>query len=189
MSTWQSIIFFTIIIFLMACFLLRRKDTKVSRDVLKLKQNHERILRKIFEYKGRPVENVPKDIFDLIKLANDIQDEIKKIDGSHDCQYIDAPMIEKGIENDIPRWNDYNTTIPVSVTVSVKYKNYNGENSDRIIDVKKYNYEAEEFWGFCHIRQQNRTFRISRVTEAIDIKTGERISGLKRFLRKHRVKL
>lgn len=70
-------------------------------------------------------------------------------------------------------------------TISFRYKNYNGDKSDRIVDVKQI-VLLDNWWyfrGYCHDRQEDRTFRADRIirNRVTDTATGEQTTFRKTF--------
>ena len=60
----------------------------------------------------------------------------------------------------------------------IKYKDYNGRISQRritVIDIAPYGHDDFYLESFCHERKADRTFKLSRVDEIIDLETGEGI--------------
>ena len=80
---------------------------------------------------------------------------------------------------------DFDTAVPLDATIEIKYTDGNGLETSRIVDVKYCSFTGNNdmFKGYCHLREANRTFRISRVQQAVDVSTGEIIDDLSVFLR------
>lgn len=61
--------------------------------------------------------------------------------------------------------------------VKIKYRNFQGEASERTVDVQciygdKESNLPSHIDGYCHKRKERRTFRLDRVDEIIDLRTG-----------------
>ena len=79
-------------------------------------------------------------------------------------------------------WDDIHEDVWVDSKLSIKYVNANGEYSERNIDIK--NYDGSCYLrGYCYLRNERRTFRIDRVQECVDIKTGYLVEDIPKFLR------
>lgn len=78
-------------------------------------------------------------------------------------------------------WNKPNNNIEAVMTmamnenktVKISYQKYDGEYSERTISQLRFNneFEADGFFNahikaFCHLRQEERTFKISRINKA-----------------------
>lgn len=55
-------------------------------------------------------------------------------------------------------------------TIRISYQNFNGENSSRILSKLEYNnefesegYSNDHIKAYCHLREEDRTFKISRI--------------------------
>lgn len=67
--------------------------------------------------------------------------------------------------------------------IEIKYEKYNGEASKRKVsnisynnDYKDYGYNNDHIKGYCHLRNEERTFRISRITAVRVLPLGEWVS-------------
>ena len=78
-------------------------------------------------------------------------------------------------------WNKPNDNIESVVTralkenktIKISYQNYDGEASERILSQIRFNNEFQNdgflnahIKAFCHLRQEERTFKISRIIKA-----------------------
>lgn len=78
-------------------------------------------------------------------------------------------------------WNKPDNTIEAVIiramnenkTVKISYQNYDGEASERTLSQIRFNneFQADGFFNahikaFCHLRQEERTFKISRINKA-----------------------
>lgn len=198
MNTWHVVVLFSVFSVFIVLLLYSKflSKNKIKSEVAKLKYEWTIILNKLMEYRGKDKKDVPPNAYELVERANNIQIELKKLDDKHVCQIINmldgAHDKKTDSANDkadfIPEWVTGEETISIKVTIKIKYEDGGGVVTERVVDVKKYNHYQECFWGFCHLRNENRTFRTDRVKEVVDVETGEIVSGLKRFLRRHRVK-
>jgi len=69
---------------------------------------------------------------------------------------------------------------PVKAQIKIRYKDSNGDISERVVDVRECDTWAPDGYlnGFCHTRGAIRTFRLDRIESAIDVETGELIHNL-----------
>ncbi len=66
------------------------------------------------------------------------------------------------------------TLLPCNARLLLVYQNKSGKNSERVVDVKRFEgWPDGHFVGFCHLRQRVRTFTYSGIQEATDIASGE----------------
>jgi len=75
-------------------------------------------------------------------------------------------------------------SIPVSLTLTFSYRDSQGADTQRTVDVKKF-YPGTKigfFDGYCNLRNSNRTFRTDRVSKCFDAQTGEIIQDLFGYL-------
>jgi len=72
---------------------------------------------------------------------------------------------------------------PVRVTLRLSYQDASKKISERLVDVKECDTTnpAGYLFGFCHLRQSVRTFRIDRIQQAVDVETGEIITNLSAY--------
>ena len=89
--------------------------------------------------------------------------------------------------NDLANWQASGQGIAVKASLQIRYSDYNGGKTDRRIDATRYIPEGGYIEAWCHLRNEQRTFRVDRIQEAVDIDTGEIVTTrIKSFLRKHR---
>lgn len=79
---------------------------------------------------------------------------------------------------DIDSWeNDRNILLIIEeCRASIMYEDFNGEHTERIIDIKEI-FEANGSYyigGFCHLRNSERTFKVERVKRVDVINTTQR---------------
>lgn len=56
------------------------------------------------------------------------------------------------------------------------YKDRAGDVSTRTVVFKKFlDFSTSQAWGYCHLRQGNRTFRLEGMTDVVQVETGELI--------------
>lgn len=69
-------------------------------------------------------------------------------------------------------------------TVRLRYIDGNGQQSERVVDIRAYEPSgiAGLLIGRCHLRNATRTFRFDRISEVIDMETGEVIPDLRERL-------
>ena len=74
---------------------------------------------------------------------------------------------------------------PIKSDLKIKYQDAKGKITNRIISVNECDILNPNGYliGFCHLRQQIRTFRINRIISAVDVETGEFINNLTQFAR------
>lgn len=74
--------------------------------------------------------------------------------------------------------------IPISLTLTFSYRDSQGAETERTVDVKKV-YPGQKisfFDGYCSLRNSNRTFRTDRVFKSFDAQTGEIIQDLSEYM-------
>lgn len=81
------------------------------------------------------------------------------------------------IESEIKR------AITYKCDIEIKYEKYNGETSKRKVsdisynnDYKEYGYNNDHIKGYCHLRNEERTFRISRILAVRVLPSGAWVS-------------
>lgn len=69
-------------------------------------------------------------------------------------------------------------------SLRIRYANSKGETSSRVIDVQEFAHDWDgcTIQAYCYNRGARRTFKVSRILEAIDTSTGEVISNLDSWL-------
>jgi hypothetical protein len=72
----------------------------------------------------------------------------------------------------------------IAARLRVHFTDKEGAQTVREIDAKRFITDGKDgvLRAYCHLRQANRPFRLSRVTEAVDLDTGERIDNLPGWL-------
>lgn len=75
----------------------------------------------------------------------------------------------------------------VAASLKIWYKDRDGHETERDIQVKNLYYNEEEastdlILAYCYLREANRTFRLSRVARCIDLDTGELVEDVKTHL-------
>lgn len=82
------------------------------------------------------------------------------------------------IESEIKR------AITCKYDIEIKYEKYNGETSKRKVsnisynnNYKDYGYNDDHIKGYCHLRNEERTFRISRITAVRVLPSGGWVSN------------
>jgi predicted DNA-binding transcriptional regulator YafY len=72
----------------------------------------------------------------------------------------------------------------VNAELHLKYKDGNGQRTERAVDIRQYGQWEGGYLliGHCHLRNATRTFRTDRITEAVDRTTGEVIPELGTYL-------
>lgn len=75
--------------------------------------------------------------------------------------------------------------VPCDGLIDIEYVDYEGRFTKRVVDVQYCKFEGKDplFMGECHLRNDRRSFRVSRVQQAIDRETGEVIGDLGKYLR------
>lgn len=80
-----------------------------------------------------------------------------------------------------PFWYaSHNSGRAAEARIRVNYTDRGGRKTQREIDVKRFGWDGKEggLWAYCHARRDNRSFLISRISEAVDRDTGEVIENL-----------
>lgn len=101
----------------------------------------------------------------------------------------DSPIVAFHVDYDEPEdepdWpsEEFKTSYrprPVKAQIKIRYKDSNGDISERVVDVRECDIWAPDGYlnGFCHTRGAIRTFRLDRIESAIDVETGELIHNL-----------
>lgn len=75
----------------------------------------------------------------------------------------------------------------VKAVLDINYTDRNGNNTQRIIEVRRVGTKENDALidAFCRLRNQSRTFYISRINSCTDVETGEAISDVLSILREH----
>lgn len=68
--------------------------------------------------------------------------------------------------------------------LSIHFADKEGKRTEREIDLKKFFTDGKDglMHAYCHLRQGNRPFRLSRVSRAVDLDTGETVQDLPAWL-------
>lgn len=78
--------------------------------------------------------------------------------------------------------------IPVIQKLRIQYQDANGDVTTREIKTRFYDPDRGTVRARCSLRKADRTFRLDRIKEAIDIDTGEVITTtLRSYLRKNKL--
>ena len=82
------------------------------------------------------------------------------------------------------------TTIPVRAKLKIVYVDSMGSATTRDIDVSAYEPDGGYIEGYCHLREEARTFRLDRIKSAIDLESGEvlAVTSMRSWLRKNRIR-
>lgn len=73
----------------------------------------------------------------------------------------------------------------LSVSLNFRYMDSKGQKSRRTVDVKEIQYygnEGEFIYGECRMRRAGRTFKTSRMWDAVDVNTGEVVENVTEYL-------
>jgi hypothetical protein len=71
----------------------------------------------------------------------------------------------------------------VEASLDLTYKDIEGKKTHRVVDVWRCdNQPAGLLVGHCNLRKETRTFRLDRITQAIDTETGEVVADVRAFL-------
>lgn len=68
-------------------------------------------------------------------------------------------------------------------TLTICYEDFGGEITQRGVSVT--DFDEEQMDGFCHLREQRRTFRYDRVLSCVNANTGEVVSNINEHLMSH----
>jgi len=86
-------------------------------------------------------------------------------------------------------WDDdafgaYANGAPLKVPLKITYRDLGGQITQRDIDTLRYAHNGSDgnLEAYCHLRAQRRTFRLSRILEAVNLSTGEVIHDLPTWL-------
>ncbi len=82
-------------------------------------------------------------------------------------------------------YRSFSEYVPCDVFLDIEYVDYEDRFTKRAVDVQYCKFEGKDplFMGECHLRDDRRSFRVSRVQQAIDRETGEVIGDLGKYLR------
>lgn len=133
----------------------------MSKAPKKIKQLEEELQSKLNAINDLTTEN--------IRLSRIINESVTKELGGTDRQEIDsfAPQNQ----------------IPVKARVFLCYTDFHGEPTERHVDMLTCDPSSPNgyFTGFCHLKNEVRTFKISRVRACVDLDTGELIEDFSKF--------
>ena len=75
------------------------------------------------------------------------------------------------------------TLYPVNVQLALQYKSASDEATRRVVSVQEYSTDPPGYlFGFCHLREEIRTFRLDRIESAVAVDSGEVIADLRAHL-------
>ncbi len=139
----------------------------LSKAPKKIKQLEEVIQDKTSQIDFLSTENTR-----LSKIVN--ESALKRL-GSTDRQEIDGFTLQN--------------QIPVKARVFLCYTDFHGEPTERQVDIETCDLSSQNgyFTGFCHLKNEVRTFKISRVRACVDLDTGELISDFSEFAQNRKV--
>lgn len=132
-----------------------------SKAPKKIKQLEEALQAKADEIEALTAEN--------IRLSRVINEKATKERGDIDRHEIDGFTPQN--------------QIPVKARVFLCYTDFHGEPTERQVDIETCDPSSKNgyFTGFCHLKNEVRTFKISRVRACVDLDTGELISDFSEF--------
>ncbi|OCL99532.1 hypothetical protein AAX29_00573 [Aliarcobacter thereius] len=140
-----------------------------------------------------------------IKSQTDLQKAEKQLDELHDYEWktsgesyesvrdtidkleeaIDNYKYEARQEKYIRERESFREYPLEEVAVVLHYRKENGEISNRTVDVTSYKKtdfaDSSYIYGYCHLRNEYRTFRVDRIKSLADGKTGEIIKDIKSY--------
>jgi hypothetical protein len=75
--------------------------------------------------------------------------------------------------------------VPLQTSLEFTYTNFAGMTARCQVDVQQIGCDEQMGYisGFCHYRQARRTFRLNRISECVELDTGEQLSDLLSYLR------
>lgn len=72
------------------------------------------------------------------------------------------------------------------IQIELQYQDFAGDCTRRVVSVQGFSRSRRGQSGcleaFCHLRQEQRTFRFDRIRQAVDMETGEVLQDLEAFL-------
>ena len=168
------------------------RDKKVSLLIdaicyIKLKKitDADIIEANIFQ-KNRDVQPTIENILDELSVLGE-NINFEKLD----CYAANSNVYKKIAPSyDGPIFDIYKKIRISTVTINMLYTNSKGEESRRVVDVKMLlvTEYGDMFYGYCHLTNENRKFRVDRAKDIFDIESGEVIDDLKTYLLSKKVK-
>ena len=168
------------------------RDKKVSLLIdaicyIKLKKitDADIIEANIFQ-KNRDVQPTIENILDELSVLGE-NINFEKLD----CYAANSNVYKKIAPSyDGPIFDIYEKIRISTVTINMLYTNSKGEESRRVVDVKMLlvTEYGDMFYGYCHLTNENRKFRVDRAKDIFDIESGEVIDDLKTYLLSKKVK-
>jgi hypothetical protein len=84
-------------------------------------------------------------------------------------------------------WYDWHAEadLPVKIQAEIRYVDGEGQETTRRITTRHFGPENDDYCilAYCHLRQQNRTFKSSRIRQFVDVSTGEVVGDIPSYLR------
>lgn len=95
-----------------------------------------------------------------------------------------APTIDKDFYEPIPEWLDRGNANELTASLEIEFKDKAGKETRREITVRRYILGDSDgvIDAFCHLRNANRPFLISRIQNATCLETGEIIKNIPQWL-------
>jgi hypothetical protein len=75
--------------------------------------------------------------------------------------------------------------VAVRADLRIRYIGGSGAATDRNVSVDIYNPDRGWIVGHCHLKNGRRTFYLNRVEDVTDLATGDVVTGISSFLRRH----
>ncbi|WP_444885026.1 hypothetical protein [Microbulbifer sp. PSTR4-B] len=114
--------------------------------------------------------------------------ENERLEGSYQrtVETSSEEQIDSGEDYDAWEGGFWGATAPIKVNahLQIDYKDGDGNSTTRSVKVKKFDelLSGGMVIGFCELRRATRTFRIDRISECMDLETGECISNVRDYL-------
>jgi hypothetical protein len=102
-------------------------------------------------------------------------------------RFINVNQDNEQFEDEYDERDERDERTPVHAQLEFDYIDASGSKSHRTVDTFNMSIQGinKTFWGYCHYRQDYRTFNIKNISNCIDLETGEIITKLSDFLIKH----
>ncbi|GAA5445811.1 hypothetical protein Misp06_04016 [Microbulbifer sp. NBRC 101763] len=117
-----------------------------------------------------------------------VRRENERLEGSYQRNEEANYEVQIDSKEDYDAWEggfgDATDSIEVNAHLQIDYMDGDGKSTTRSVKVKKLNemLTGSMVIGFCELRGARRTFRIDRITECIDLETGECVTSVREFL-------
>lgn len=131
-------------------------------------------------YYANPTTSIEQAIYERIKNHSYIKENPLPISNNNSEVFFVAAN-EKEDQFDLPE-NVY--SVPLNIIAQITYKDAQGQISQRRITMQSVSKDYDNdysIYSYCHEKQAQRTFKLSRISKIVDIETGELYTDISKY--------